>query len=37
MPLRQGRDSMLEVVRPGKSGGLYVCELFVSLPDSSAR
>jgi hypothetical protein len=24
------------VVRPGKSGGLYVCELLVSLPDSSA-
>jgi hypothetical protein len=24
------------LVRPGKSGGLYVCELLVSLPDSSA-
>ena len=25
-----------EVVRPGESGGRYVCELLVSLPDSSA-
>jgi hypothetical protein len=25
------------VVRPGKSGGRYICELLVSLPDSSAR
>ena len=25
------------LVRPGKSGGRYVCELLVSLPDSSAR
>jgi hypothetical protein len=25
------------LVRPGKSGGRYICELLVSLPDSSAR
>jgi hypothetical protein len=25
-----------ELVRPGESGGRYVCELLVSLPDSSA-
>ena len=25
-----------EVVRPGESGGRYVCELLVSLPVSSA-
>ena len=25
-----------ELVRPGKPGGRYVCELLVSLPDSSA-
>jgi antitoxin (DNA-binding transcriptional repressor) of toxin-antitoxin stability system len=24
------------VVRPGKSGGRYICELLISLPDSSA-
>jgi hypothetical protein len=24
------------VVRPGESGGRYVCELLASLPDSSA-
>ena len=27
---------LLEVVRPGKSGGLYICELLISLADSSA-
>ena len=26
----------LLMVRPGESGGRYVCELLVSLPDSSA-
>jgi hypothetical protein len=25
-----------QLVRPGKSGGRYICELLVSLPDSSA-
>jgi hypothetical protein len=25
-----------DVARPGESGGRYVCELLVSLPDSSA-
>jgi hypothetical protein len=31
------RGRLGDVVRPGESGGLYVCELLVSLPDSSAR
>ena len=36
--LFNGRNSILwmELVRPGKSGDLYLCELLVSLPDSSA-
>jgi transcriptional regulator with XRE-family HTH domain len=32
-----GSAEVMAVVRPGKSGGRYVCELLVSLPDSSAR
>jgi ABC-type Mn2+/Zn2+ transport system ATPase subunit len=36
-PNGAGKTTLLRlVVRPGKSGGLYVCELLVSLPDSSA-
>ena len=31
-----GPRSRLGVVRPGKSGGRYICELLASLPDSSA-
>jgi hypothetical protein len=32
----EARSRTLPVVRPGKSGGRYICELIVSLPDSSA-
>ena len=29
------REKRAGVVRPGKSGGRYICELLVSLPDFS--
>jgi hypothetical protein len=32
----RGRHFALLLVRPGESGGRYVCELLASLPDSSA-
>jgi integrase len=31
-----GHDSIETMVRPGKSGGCYVCEPAFSLPDTSA-
>jgi hypothetical protein len=35
-PVRPGWSDDKEVVRPGESGGRYVCELLVSLPVRSA-
>jgi len=31
-----GMTDSKDVVRPGEPGGRYICELLVSLPDSSA-
>jgi len=33
---RARQDLVAELVRPGKSGGCYVCEPPLSLPDASA-
>jgi len=32
---RPGKSRSGHLVRPGKSGGRYICELLASLPDSS--
>jgi len=35
-PTETGFAAAAELVRPGKSGGCYVCEPPLSLPDASA-